>query len=46
MNEIKYHLILFITPEEKWKLKELAVRRRMSIKTLMQETIKKIIKEK
>lgn len=45
MNEIKYHLILFITPEEKWKLKGLAVRSRKSVKVLMQETVRKLIKE-
>ena len=45
MNDLKYHLILSITPEEKWRLKELAARLKMSVKELMQETIRKLIKE-
>lgn len=45
MNEVKYHLILFITAEEKWRLKALAVKKRTTVKELMQETIRKILEE-
>lgn len=45
MNEVKYHLILFITPEEKWKLKELASKRKVTVKELMQKIIRELIKE-
>lgn len=45
MNEIKYHLIVLITPEQKWRLKELAARRKKTVRELVRETILELLKE-
>ncbi len=46
MNEKKRHLTANLTDEERWKLRELASKRKQTIRQLLTEVIKNIVKEK